>query len=346
MATGTSKSKTKSKFGEYTGKQKAAIFLVLIGPEASAEVFKYLKEEEIEDLTFEIAKLEKIEQSEKIRIMEEFNEMITAQDFLTKGGLDFAREILEKSMGMQKAQELLDKLTTTIKQRPFDAIRRADPEQIVNFIASEHPQTIALILSYLDHDKSAMILSQLPSEMQPDIARRIALMERTSPEMIREVEQVLERKLATIGSEDFAQVGGIQSIVEILNFADRSTEKHIIDQLEDEDPDLAEDIKKRMFLFEDIVLLDDRSVMKVLREVDTQDLAKALKGVDPEVQEKVYRNMSKRAALLLREEMDFMGPIRLRDVEESQQKIVNIIRKLEDSGEIVIARGGEEELVI
>lgn len=338
--------KKKFQYRELTGRQKAAIFLVMIGPEASADVFKYLKEEEIEDFTFEIAKLGKIEQEEKISVMDEFNELFTAQDFLLKGGVDLAREILERSLGNQKAADLINKLTVSIKQKPFDAIRRADSEHIVNFVANEHPQTIALILAYLEPPKAAEVLSGLPSESQPDIARRIATMDRTSPEMLREVEAVLERKMASMGSEEFAQVGGINAIVEVLNRADRATEKLILDELEEDDPELAEEIKKRMFLFEDIILLDDRSVMKVLREVDTQDLAKALKGIDSEVQDKIYRNMSKRAGVLLREEIDFMGPVRLRDVEESQQKIVNIIRKLEDTGEIVIARGDSEELVM
>lgn len=349
MSLGTStanKHNQRPGFNDYTGKQKAAIFLVVIGPEASSEIFKHLTEEEIEDLTFEIAKLDRIETSDKVKIMEEFNEMFMAQDFILRGGIDYARQLLERSIGSQKAQDLLNKLTISVKQRPFDAIRRADPEHIVNFIANEHPQTIALILAYLDSNKAALVMSGLPSEIQSNIAKRVATMDRTSPEMIREVEQVLERKLASMGAEDFTQVGGINCLVEILNLADRSTEKLILDDLEDDDPELAEEIKKRMFLFEDIILLDDRSVMKVLREVDTQDLAKALKGIDPEVQEKIYRNMSKRAGTLLREEMEFMGPMRLRDVEESQQKIVNIIRKLEDGGEIVIARGGEDELVI
>lgn len=336
----------KKAYKQFTGRQKAAIFLVALGPEVSSEIFKYLKEAEIEELTFEIAKITRIEQEEKDKIINEFHSLFLAKDFITRGGLDYAREVLEKALGAQKAHDLIEKLTLSIKQKPFEFIRKADSEQIINFIQNEHPQTIALILSYLESKHSAEVLSGLPSELQPDIARRIATMDRTSPEMIREVERILERKLAAIGSEDFAQAGGINAIVEILNIAERSTEKLILDELEDDDPELAEEIKKRMFLFEDIVLLDDRSVMKVLREVDAQELAKALKGIDQEVQEKIFRNMSKRAGVLLREEMDFMGPMRLRDVEEAQQKIVNIIRKLEDMGEIVIARGGEEELVI
>ena len=230
--------------------------------------------------------------------------------------------------------------------RPFDFIRRTDPAHLLNFIQGEHPQTIALILAYLEAQKAASILGALPTEIQPDVAKRIAIMDRTSPEVLREVERVLERKLSTLASEDFTSAGGIDSIVEIINSVDRSTEKSIIESLEEDDPELAEEIKKRMFVFEDIVLLDDRAIQKVLREVDSSDLAKALKSVDTDAQDKVYRNMSKRAAALLKEDMDFMGPVRLKDVEEAQQKIVNIIRKLEEQGDIVVARAGEDEMVV
>jgi flagellar motor switch protein FliG len=233
-----------------------------------------------------------------------------------------------------------------LQVRPFDFIRRTDPSHLLNFIQGEHPQTIALILAYLEPAKAAQIISGLNHQIQADIARRIAMMDRTSPDVLREVERVLERKLSSLASEDFTSAGGIDAIVDVLNNADRGTEKIIIEALEEEDPELAEEIKKRMFVFEDILLLDDRSIQKVMRDVDQQELAKALKGVEAEVQEKIFRNMSKRAAALLREDMDFMGPIRLRDVEEAQQKIVNIIRKLEESGDIVVARAGEEELLV
>jgi flagellar motor switch protein FliG len=242
--------------------------------------------------------------------------------------------------------DILNRFTTSLQVRPFDFVRRADPAQLVSFIQGEHPQTIALILAYLDAQKAATVLSGLPHEIQADVAKRIATMDRTSPDILREVERVLERKLSSLASEDYTTAGGTDTIVDILNFIDRSTEKLIIEALEDDDPELAEEIKKKLFIFEDIVLLSDKDIQKVLREVDNQEMAKALKGVDPEVQEKIFRNMSKRASALLKEEMEFMGPIRLRDVEECQQKIVNIIRKLEDQGEIVIARAGEDEIVI
>lgn len=331
---------------ELSGRQKAAIFLVSLGSDVSAAIFKHMREDEIEQLTFEIARLDKIEPEDRDSVLQEFQEMMMAQDFITSGGIDYARDVLERALGTQKAIDIVNRLTSSLQVRPFDFIRRTDPSHLLNFIQGEHPQTIALILAYLDPQKAALILSGLGHTVQADVARRIAIMDRTSPDVLREVERVLERKLSTLASEDFTSAGGIDAIVEVLNNVDRGTEKIIIEALEEEDPELAEEIKKRMFVFEDIVLLDDRSIQKVLREVDPQDLAKALKGVDAEVQEKIFRNMSKRASSLLREDMDFMGPVRLRDVEESQQKIVNIIRKLEDAGDIIVARAGEEELIV
>jgi flagellar motor switch protein FliG len=337
---------TAAKKQAFTGRQKAAIFLVTMGSDVSSEIFKHLREDEIEQLTFEIARLDKVEPDDKDKVLLEFQELMMAQEFISNGGIDYAREVLERALGTQKAIDIVNRLTSSLQVRPFDFIRRTDPSHLLNFIQGEHPQTIALILAYLDPQKAASILSELRHEIQADVAKRIATMDRTSPDVLREVERVLERKLSTLASEDYTSAGGIDTVVEVLNNVDRGTEKIIIEALEEDDPELAEEIKKRMFVFEDIVLLDDRSIQKVLREVDTQDLAKALKGVDAEVQEKIFRNMSKRASSLLKEDMDFMGPVRLRDVEESQQKIVNIIRKLEESGDIVVARAGEEELVV
>lgn len=331
---------------DLTGRQKAAIFLVTLGSEISSEIFKHLREDEIEGLTFEIARLDTIEPEERDRVLLEFKELMMAQDFITTGGIDYARELLEKSLGSQKAVDIINRLTSSLQVRPFDFIRRTDPAHLLNFIQQEHPQTIALILAYLEPQKASIILGSLPNESQSDVAKRIATMDRTSPEVLREVERVLEKKLSTLSQEDYTVAGGVENIVEILNLVDRSTEKTIIESLEEEDPELAEDIKKRMFVFEDIVLLDDRAIQKVLREVDMGELAKALRGVEAEVQDKIFRNMSKRASSLLKEEMEYMGPVRLKDVEETQQKIVSIIRKLEDQGEIVVARSGEDEMVI
>ncbi|MDR0722224.1 MAG: flagellar motor switch protein FliG [Treponema sp.] len=331
---------------DITGRQKAAIFLVSIGAEVSSEIFKYLREDEIETLTFEIARLETVESERKDAILQEFQELMMANQFITTGGIDYARELLEKALGSQKAVDIINRLTSSLQVRPFDFIRRTDPAHLLNFIQQEHPQTIALIVAYLEPNKASVIIQNLPHEMQSDVARRIATMDRTSPEVLREVERVLEKKLSTLSSEDYTAAGGVESIVEILNLVDRTSEKQIIEALEGEDPELAEEIKKRMFVFEDIVMIDDKSIQKILREVDSGELAKALKSVDAEVQDKIFRNMSKRAAGMLKEDMDYMGPVRLKDVEEAQQKIVSIIRRLEESGEIVIARAGEDELVV
>ena len=329
-----------------TGRQKAAIFLVTLGSEVASEIFKHLREDEVETLTFEVARMETVDSELSDAVLEEFQELMNAQNFITTGGIDYARELLEKSLGSQKAIDIINRLTSSLQVRPFDFIRRTDPAHLLNFIQQEHPQTLALILAYLEPNKASTILQNLPDEIQSEVARRIATMDRTSPDVLREVERVLEKKLSTLSSEDYTAAGGVESIVEILNLVDRSSEKSIIESLEEEDPDLAEEIKKRMFVFEDIVMLDDRAIQRVLREVDSQELAKALKSVDTEVQDKIFRNMSKRAASMLKEDMEFMGPVRLKDVEESQQKVVSIIRRLEDSGEIVIARSGEDELVV
>lgn len=329
-----------------SGRQKAAIFIISLGPDRSSEVMKHLKDEEVEALTFEIARMDQVDSAQKDAILKEFNELMMAQDFILNGGIDYAREVLERSVGTQRAMDIINRLTTSLQVKPFDFVRRTDSQHLVNMLQLEHPQTIALVLAYLDSKKASEIISQLPVDVQSDVAKRIAKMDRTTPEVLREVERVLERKLSTLASEDFSTAGGIDAIVELLNFTDRSTEKSIIETLEEEEPELAEEIKKRMFVFEDIVLLDDRSIQKVLREVDNNDISKALKSVDEEVKEKIFRNMSKRAVSLLKEDMEFMGPIRLHDVEEAQQKIVNVIRKLEDEGEIVIARAGEDEMVV
>ena len=331
---------------DLNGRQKAAVFLVTLGSEISAEIFKHLREDEIEALTFEIARLESVDPESRDAVLLEFRDLMMAQEFITTGGIDYARELLEKSLGNQKAVDIINRLTSSLQTRPFDFIRRTDPAHLMNFIQQEHPQTIALILAYLEPAKASVILGQLPSEIQSDVARRIATMDRTSPDVLREVERVLEKKLSTLSSEDYTAAGGVDSIVDILNMVDRTTERQIIETLEEDDPELAEEIKKRMFVFEDIVMLDDKAIQKVLREVDTQELSKALKSVDSEVQDKIFRNMSKRAASLLKEDMEFMGPTRRKDVEEAQQKIVAVIRKLEEAGEVVIARSGEEDVLV
>lgn len=329
-----------------SGKEKVAVFLISIGPEVSAEVLKHLKEEEIEEISFELARADLVDSETRDAVLMEFQELMLAQDFIMSGGIDYAREVLEKALGSQRAVDIINRLTSSLQTKPFDFIRRTDPAHLVNFIQNEHPQTIALILSYLDPQKAATILAALNTDLQANVMKRIATMDRTSPEILREVERVLERKLSTLSSEDFTSAGGIDAVVAIINNADRTTERNIIETLEEDDPDLAEEIKKKMFVFEDIITLDDKSIQKVLRNIDNNDLSKALKSVDTEVQDKIYRNMSKRAAAMLKDDMEFMGPVRLKEVEEAQQKIVSVIRKLEEQGEIVIARGGDDDIVV
>lgn len=331
---------------ELSGKEKAAMLLIALGPERSAEIFKHLKEDEIEQLTLEIANIRTVSPEDKERVLEEFYQICLAQNYIAEGGINYAKEILEKALGTQKALDVLNKLTVSLQVRPFDFVRKADPSQLINFIQNEHPQTIALILSYLKPQQASIVLSALPQDKQADVARRIATMDRTSPEVIKEVERVLEKKLSAIVTEDFTAAGGVQARVDILNNVDRGTEKYIMETLEVEDTDLAEEIKKRMFVFEDILTLDNRSIQRFLREVDNNQLAIALKGTNDEVKNKIFANMSKRMAEMVKEDMEFMGPVRLKDVEEAQQKIVNVIRKLEDAGEIVISRGGGDDIVV
>lgn len=329
-----------------TGKEKAAILLIALGQDISKEVFKYLESEEIEELYLQIAKTTKVSSEMKDRVFEEFNELMLAQQYLAQGGITYARELLQSALGESKAVEIITKLTSSLQVRPFDFIQKTESEQILNFIQGEHPQIIALIVSYLPANKAGEIFRNLPEEKQIDIARRIASMERTSPEMIREVERVLERKLSTVVGQDYTSAGGLDTLIEMLANVDRGTEKTIIESLSETDPELAEEIRKRMFVFEDVILLDDRAIQQVLKSVESKDLSLALKGSSEDVSEKIFKNMSKRAADMLREDMEFAGPVRVKDVQEAQQKIVNVIRKLEETGEIVIARGGEDEMIV
>ncbi len=329
-----------------SGRQKAAILLITLGPEKSALIFKHLKEEDIEQLTLEIANMRTVAPEEKEAILQEFYQICLAQEYISEGGISYAKEILERALGGQKALDVINKLTASLQVRPFDFVRKADPSQILNFIQGEHPQTIALILAYLKPQQAATIVSALPQDKQADVARRIAIMDRTSPDIIKEIERVLERKLSSMVTQDYTMAGGIGAIVDILNSVDRGTEKYIMESLEVQDTDLAEQIRKRMFIFDDIITLDSRSVQRVIREVENGDWALALKSANEEVQKSVFSNMSKRLSEMIREDMEYMGPVRLRDVEEAQQKIVNLIRKLEDAGEIVISRGGGDEIIV
>ena len=312
----------------YTGVQKAAILLITLGPEKAATIFKHLKEDEIEELTLEIANTRSVSPQTKEEVLEEFYQVCLAQQYIAEGGIGYAKELLEKALGNDKAQGVIAKLTASLQVRPFEFIRKTDPAQLLNFIQDEHPQTIAMILSYLAPAQASQVLGALPPEKQADVAKRIATMDRTSPDVIKEVERVLERKLASLVNQDYTIVGGIDAIVGILNSVDRGTEKHIMESLEIEEPELADEIRKKMFVFEDILLLDDRAIQRVLRDVENADLELALKNTTEEVQNVIYKNLSKRLAAMIKEDMDFMGPVRMKDVEEAQQKIVAVIQMI------------------
>ena len=335
-----------SSYSEMDGIQKAAILLITLGPEKAAVVFKHLKEDEIEQLTLEIANTRSVTPAQKEQVLNEFYEICLAQQYIAEGGIGYAKDLLQKALGENKAQEVLGKLTASLQVRPFEFIRKTEASQILNLIQDEHPQTIALILSYLSPQQAASIISSLTPDKQTDVAKRIAMMDRTSPDVIKEVENILEQKLASLVSQDYTIVGGVDSVVEVLNTVDRGTEKHIMENLEIEEPELADEIRKKMFVFEDILMLDDRSIQRVLREVENSELAVALKNANEEVQNVIFNNMSTRLVDMIKEDMEYMGPVRLKDVEEAQQKIVNIIRKLEDSAEIVISRGGGDEIIV
>ena len=329
-----------------SGLQKSAILLITLGPEKSANIFKHLKEEEIEELTLEIANTRNVTTQIKEDITNEFYQLCLAQQYIAEGGIGYAKELLEKALGSEKAVSVISKLTASLQVKPFEFVRKTDASQLLNFIQDEHPQTIALILSYVSASQASMIISALPPERQADVAKRVAMMDRTSPDIIKEVEKIMESKLASLVNQDYTIIGGVDAVVDILNAVDRGTEKHIMETLEIEEPELADEIRKKMFVFEDILLLDDRAIQRVLRDVDNNDLAVALKGANEQVQTAIFNNLSKRLSAMIKEDMEYMGPVRMKDVEEAQQKIVNIIRKLEDSAEIVISRGGGDEIVV
>jgi flagellar motor switch protein FliG len=329
-----------------SGEQKAAILLISLGPEISSDVFKQLKEEHVEQVALQIANLKKVSPPERDAVMEETYQLSMAEEYISAGGVDYAREILEKALGEQKAIEIINRLQGALQMTPFDFIKRTDPQQLLNFIQNEHPQTISLILAHLNAEHGATILSALPAEIQVDVAQRIAVMERATPDIIMEIEKVLERNIASVFTQEMTAAGGVRSVAEMLNRVDRSTEKAIMEKLEETNPDLADEIKRLMFVFDDLLLIDDRSIQRILREVDQKDLILALKGAGEEVKAKILKNMSQRARALILEEMEVMGPTRLKNTEEAQQKIVNTIRQLEEMGEIVVSRGGEEEVFV
>lgn len=330
-----------------SGIQKAAILFITLGPEASSSILKKLPDAEIQKITYEIANIPSVTAEQRETILGEFLEMNKARDYLIEGGLEYARTLLSKALGTQKANEILDKVTeATAQYRPFAIARKADAHQLLNVILYEQPQTIALILCYLQADKAAQVLAELPEDIQSEVAFRIATMSNTSPMVVKEIEKVLESKLSSVVRSEVTTLGGIETLVDILNQVDRTTEKNITESLEREDSELADIVKSSMFVFEDVITLDDVSIQRILREVDAKELALALKGCSEEVANSIYRNQSKRAAASLKEDMEFLGPVRLVDVEKAQQKIVSIIRRLDDAQEIIISRGGEDAIIL
>jgi flagellar motor switch protein FliG len=329
----------------FSNRQKAAALLLQLGPAEAANVLKHLSDEDVDLLTLEIAGLGKIENNEVDEVLEEAFQTMYAREIASRGGVNYAKELLEKAFGVEKAQEILTRLSSSLQVRPFEIARKADARQLLNFLQNEHPQTIALVLAHLKPEQAGAIISELSPAIQSDVSFRLATMDRTSPDIIREVESVLERKLSTIVSQDFTEVGGVQTLAQILSRSGRAVEKSVLEALDDKDPELAENVRKLMFTFDDIVNLDDRSIQVVLREVDSKDLGIALKGSSEEVKERILKNLSQRAAQMLKEELEYMGPVRLKQVEEAQSKIVAIIRRLEEAGTIVVSRGGEDEIV-
>jgi len=330
---------------EIKGRRKAAILLVLLGPEKAAPIYKHLDEQMIEILTLEIAAVRRIDPAHREAVIKETQEIIMAREFLDRGGVSYARELLEQSMGEAKAEDLLRKLTSNLQAKPFDFLRASDPIQILSFLQGEHPQMITMILSFLPPDRAAAILGGLSNAEQAEVALRIAKMDRITPDVLRDTEKELEKKFSAVVGGDFSIAGGVDAVVQIINKAGRKTEKNILEILDEREPELAEEIRKKLFTFEDIVKVDDRSLQKALRDIDNKELAMALKGISDDMREKFYRNMSANAVEIIKEEMEYMGPVRLRDVEEAQQKVVNRIRALEEAGEIVLGGSGDDIVV-
>lgn len=329
------------------GVRKAAILLVQLGQEKAATLLSRLPEAEVEAISAEILELEAPEAAETELVLSEFRELATAQANVLRGGHQFALAVLQESLGYERATSVMNRLAASAMQLPFQFLHRADPRQLLSFISGEHPQVIAVVLAHLPSDKATIVLSGLDPDRQADVAHRIALMDRTSPESLEQLESALELKMGSVLQPmDFSKVGGVDPLVQIINRSDRATERLIVEGLEARDPELAEEIKSRMFMFEDIVMLENRDLQQVLRQVDAAELAPAMKGVSEEVRDKITANMSERAAQTLVEDIDLLGPVLLRQVEEAQQKIILVIRRLEDAGEIVLRRGADDEYVV
>lgn len=327
-------------------REKAAILMISLGKDYAAELYQHLSEEEISQLTLSITSIRRVDPEVKEQVINEFYELCLAQKFITEGGIDYARDILEKAIGADKANELIMKLSSSLQVRPFDFIRKVDASQIINVINNEHPQTIALVLSYIESSQAAQVLAELDPQLQSDIVGRIANMGSTSPEFVKEAERILERKITSMGIMNQIAVGGIDAIVGIINSLDRGSEKKILESLDMQDSELAEEIRKRLFVFEDIAKLNNNAIQRVLKEISNQDLAIALKMATEDVSKVIFSNISKRLQDMIKDDMEVMGPVRVRDVEEAQQRIVNVVRTLEDSGEIVVSRGEGDDMIV
>ncbi|MEJ2635818.1 MAG: flagellar motor switch protein FliG [Calditrichia bacterium] len=329
------------------GRKKAAILLVSLDQELAAEIFKHLNAKEIERVSVEIAELDSVKSRTINQVNDEFYKILRAREYVARGGLDFAQAVLEKAFGINEAKELIEKIRAATQVRGFSSLKKADSGQLVNFLIKEHPQTIALILSHLSPDQTAEVLADFPEELRIDVAYRIATLGKISPHLLRDIEEVVDSLAEAVISEDMSKTGGTKALAEILNKSNKLTERSILNHLEENDPELASQVKGNMFVFEDIVLIDDRGIQKVLKQVDKKDLSMAFKAADENVKAKIFKNMSERAAQLLKEDLEFMGPVRLKEVEEAQRRIIEVIKQLEDEGEIFVAgRGKEDDIVI
>jgi flagellar motor switch protein FliG len=325
--------------------QKAATIVISLGSEAAASVYRFLSEEEIEKLTYEIAKIQKLGSDDVESILNDFYSLCLTQKVVTEGGVTYARSVLEKAFGAQVASSLLERVTRSLKTKAFEFIRKSDYKNLMTTIQSENPQTIALVLSYARADQAATIISELPKEVRIEVVERIAKMDRTNPEIVSQVEKVLERKFSAMVSTEFTEVGGINYIADVMNHVDRGSEKYIFDEMYKRDAKLADEIRRKMFIFEDITSLDSMSIQRFLRDVDSKDLVVALKGSNDEVKEVIFQNMSQRLGETIRSDMEYLHNVRMRDVEEAQQRIVAVIRKLEDDGDIIISKGGADDII-
>ena len=329
-----------------TDKQKAAAIIISLGADDASRIYKYLKEDEIEQLTYEISRLQHLSPQTMESTLKDFYDLCLTQKVITEGGLEYARNVLEKAFGSQTAASLLERVTKTLRSKAFEFIRQADYKNLLTIIQNEHPQTIALILSYARADQASAVIAELPKEKRIDVVERIAKMDRTSPEIVKYVEKELEKKFNSIVSVDFTEIGGINYVADIMNNMDRGNEKYIFDELNKKDAKLTDEIRKKMFIFEDIVTLDSMSIQRFLREVDSKDLVLSIKGSNKEVSDVLFSNMSTKMADTIKSELEYTHNVRLRDVEEAQQRIVSVIRRLEEEGEVIIAKSGKDDIIV